>query len=543
MVKKIVPVLSKGGVSLKYKPEHYECIEIIKKIFTIEYYGFNHTISIARGYRLYKNHNLLVLPKFGFIHYLNNPETQKVFNKLGIYHEKNIVNKLEGSKIIFSEKFIWKGKSNSYQKLVIDCIMKKYFSDEKLKLGIAGVILNLPTGHGKTFVAMALIDKIRTSTLYICPTKKIADQVNKLMTDMFPKLQIGIYHSDNKIDGDIVIGVIDSFALSKNYVFKKKTNNRIVLKSGRESKKYKIVYNNQTAKEFFKRWDFVIFDECHNYVTEKNSQIFSRLSSRYTLGLSATPNQRQDSFDIICQWNIGPILHIDNIPNYLDTYRLEDNVPIFRGKIRGIKYHGPEEHTKNILDRNGTIIPHKMIEQIMADSYRIKLIINFILELLSKKYCILIFADRISYLRTIKKKLELPSLILDDLKDKQIIQVTGGASDSDMNIAYSKANIIFTTYPFFKEGISIPRINSIIYATPRKNGYEQTNGRCIRPSISKDIERREKENNKVRIIIDIIDWEVRTRSQWYVRKKAHEKMNEIGAQFEIEMRDIKFSDI
>ena len=88
----------------------------------------------------------------------------------------------------------------------------------------------------------------------------------------------------------------------------------------------------------------------------------------------------------------------------------------------------------------------------------------------------------------------------------------------------------------------MPRINAIIYATPRKHGYEQTNGRCIRPSKSNDINQRKKEDEKERIIIDIIDWKVKIKSQWYTRKKSHEKMNDIGANFEIIMKSVSFEE-
>ena len=550
MIKKIKPVLTKGGISIKYSPNCYKYIKKIIKLFTIEFYGFNDEIRIARAYKLYKKYNLLVVPKFGFLKFLNDPDTKKPFNKIGIYHEDGIVNKLYEREITFKKKFKWSGKSNSYQKVVIKNVMENYFSEDKLESGFAGVILNLPTGHGKTYVAMGLIDKIRTTTLYICPTRKIANQVYKIMIKMFPELKIGIYHSDMKVYGNIIIGVIDSFSKSKKFIFIEKTNEHAVLASGKLSKRFITNRSTYSPKEFFEIWDLIIFDECHNYCTEKNSNIFSRMSPRYTLGLSATPDNRQDSFDILCQWNIGPILNINNIPNYLDIYIKDGDIPTFKGNVLGIKYHGPKNYTYNILDRKGAMIPYKMLEQLTDDPYRIELII-FIISLLNKKdYCILIFADRISYLRTLKEKLEKYNLcdkatILDDIpkKKKKVIQVTGGASDHDMNIAYTSANIIFTTYPFFKEGISIPRINSIIYATPKRYGYEQTNGRCIRPSILKNKENKKKENDKVRIIVDIIDWDVRIQSQWFTRKKAHKKMNDIGAKFKIKIFDINFDEL
>lgn len=550
---KIIPVLTTGGICLKYDQldrSKYKYIEKIKKIFTIEHHGFNHSILIARGYRVYKKHKMLVLPKFGFMEFLNDSDTKRIFHKLGIYGEDDFV-KVNSTSMthqtaerkINSAKYKWAGKPNSYQKLVLNIVMKDYFSPAKVKSGFAGVILNLPTGHGKTFVAMAIIDKIKRPTLFVCPTKKIAGQVRNILTKLFPRLKIGIYHSSARIDGDIIVGVVDSFANSSKFIFPANI------------KDPKFKKNMYTSKEFFKRWDLIIFDECHNYCTSKYSQIFYRISPKYTLGLSATPDQRQDSFDIICRWHIGPILRIKDIPNYLNVYGQENDSPNYIGKIIGIKYHGPDDYTKNYLNEQGSVIPYKMLEQLTSDPHRVMLIVYNIIDLFKKKYCVLIFADRISYLENIRNKLHtvtkleqsdksdgINTFMLNDL-DVSVVQVTGGASNSDMAKAYKQANVIFTTYPFFKEGISISRINSIIYATPRKTGFEQTNGRCIRPSTAPTAKQRKLENNKTRIIIDIIDWEIRLKSQWYTRKKAHENMNKIGAEFEIEMKNVSFEDI
>lgn len=534
MVKKIIPILTTGGICLQYDKEHEKYINKIKELYTLKHFGFNNSLAIARGYKVFSKKQVLVLPKFGIDEFLDNEKNCKPFNKLGIYKRGNIIDALkecDDLKYIEKDNFTWTGCSNDYQKLVIETVMYNYFSKTKVRKGLSGVVLNLPTGHGKTFVAMAIMNILKLSTLVVCPRIKVANQWCDLLSKFFPDVKIGVFHSMRKRDGDIIVGVVDSFANCSNFIL-----------NDHDVKKNK---NNYNVKEFYKRWGLVIFDECHNYSTKVNSLIFRRIGAQYTLGLSATPNK--GNFSLISQWNIGSVLDSRDIDEYAETYKREKTVPIFKGRVIGIKYHGSSEYTKNIVGKNGYIIPYKMLDQIMSDPYRLSLITKRIIELCNKDYCTLVFSDRIAYLRQIQEKLKnsistLKSIILDDIKDIHQV-ITGGATDEEMDCAYKSSKIILTTYAFFMEGISIPRINAIIYATPRRTGIEQSNGRCIRPSMATNIKQRNKENNKERVIIDIIDWGISLKNQWYTRKKIYNSMHEIGAKFNIIMEDINYDEI
>lgn len=538
---KIVPVLTTGGVWLKYdNKKHLKYIDQIKKMFTIKYVGFNEILTITRNYRIYPEKQTLILPKFGMYECLNDDEKCKPFHSLDIYSFDNVINILASDSIKNTE---WTGKLNKFQLLVKNEIMEKYFSHSNVKKGLAGVTLSLPTGHGKTFVAMSLISELKVPTLIICPKRKIVSQWVGLLTNYFPNLKIGIYHSDNKINGDIIVGVIDSLVNNSNFIMKCPINSS------------KIEY---TKKNFYNRWGFIILDESHNYVTKYYSKIFSYISPNYTLGLSATPYNRRDNLDIISHWNIGLVLTSNDIPNYLAVYKKEKTVPVFKGRIIGIKYYGPVDYTKVIHNNNGIIAVHKTVDLIINDPYRIKLIVNKIYELYNKNYCLLIFADRISYLKQIKEKIDnyqpdinqygkeqhVNSIILDLINKQEHQIITGGATDNEMAHAYLNSKIILTTYAFFMEGISIPRINAILYATPRKSGIKQSNGRCLRPSDNENINKKMEENNKERIILDIIDWNIGfMKSQWYKRKKIYSEMDEIGADFIIMNEDVNYKEL
>lgn len=506
-IQKIELFLTTGGILLKYDNKHRKYIDKIKKLFTLEYEDYN-SVRVARGYRSYPDKNIILLAKFRFAELIKNGKAQILFKKIGINEKISISNTLgELSKFIYVSDindYIWSGKANKYQKLVIDTIMTKYFSKTKIGRGKSGITLNLPTGHGKTYVAMALMNVLKCPTLIACNTIKIANQWYELLKKTYLKIKIGIYHSDNKIDGDIMVGVIDSLSLSNAFKFKNKEYN---------------------WKEFYNRWKFSIFDESHNYCTGKKSNIFRRISSVYTLGLSATPDQRVDGFDKISTWYIGPIITTDDISGYMELYENDTDIPIFNGTIKAIKYHATKQYAKQFYNDNGRINMHKTLHCIMNDPDRKKLIVNEIIRLINENHCILIFSSRISYLIELKKNLTVTnkefenSIILDILDEEKLQILIGGSTDNEMNNAKKTSRVIFTTYPFFKEGISIPRITAIIYATPKKRGYEQTNGRCIRQTTIKEL------NEKNREIIDIIDWDIPVfKRQWYFRKDSHNKL-------------------
>ena len=72
--------------------------------------------------------------------------------------------------------------------------------------------------------------------------------------------------------------------------------------------------------------------------------------------------------------------------------------------------------------------------------------------------------------------------------------------------------IILTTYQYMGTGKSIPKMDAIIYATPRKSKSRQFTNRIFRLGSNYDIERQ---------IYDIVDWRTIVKNQWYKRKKYY----------------------
>ena len=90
----------------------------------------------------------------------------------------------------------------------------------------------------------------------------------------------------------------------------------------------------------------------------------------------------------------------------------------------------------------------------------------------------------------------------------------GGSSSQTIEDAKTYGRLILTTYQYSSTGVSIVKMNSLVLATPRRNGLEQIIGRIYRLSGDQNIER---------VIVDIVDNRTCLKSQFYDRKKIYDK--------------------
>jgi superfamily II DNA or RNA helicase len=335
---------------------------------------------------------------------------------------------------------------------------------------------------------MHLIGQLKVKTLIIVPNTYMLKQWVQILSELFPNNTIGEYYSKKKTDGDIVVSIINS-CLSKSFPFNKVN---------------KIDQPELTIKEYYSRFDFVILDECHMYCTKTFGEVFYRIQSTYMLGLSATPDERLDGFDLMAQYHLGDIIDAELIENY-------SKVDVkFNSNVKIIKYDGPDEYTQNVINvKNNMINVPQMISNFIIDDKRNQLIVNETIRLLNKKHNIFIFSDRRGHLEL------LSELLNDAINSNYQIILYGGSSDDDIQVAQDNSKIILTTYQYSSTGVSISKLDALILATPRRNGLTQIIGRIHRLD--------ERYQDKKRQIIDIVDNKTVLKFQYNTRKKAYEK--------------------
>jgi len=424
----------------------------------------------------------------------------------------------------------YKGEFHGNQELVFNEIMSKHMTAERRDAGRAGLILNLKAGMGKSFLAMELIGHLKCRTLIIVHNKNILHQWEELVEEWLahdvpscadgvpsardaPSL-VGVYYGDRKRDGAVVIGVINSL----------------------------VSMDPVAAREFFARFDMTILDEAHLYCSKEHSKIYSICQTPYMLGLSASPENRADNLDRITKWGIGPVLNAAELPGYTEAH-----IP-FKGEVHQIQYHGPDEYTQQIISvKLEMVSAPMMVDQFTRDPYRTALVVRETLALWGMGHNVFVFADRREYLTEIAEGLTAgqqatqpagqPAIFessktirfLTNHEELKAIRLVGGSTAAEMEEAKACGNIILTTYQYMGTGCSIPKMNAMVLATPRKTGSEQTINRIFRLGSDYSITRR---------IVDIVDWRTSLKRQWYERNAYYKSQK-----FELIKRVVKWSEL
>lgn len=310
-----------------------------------------------------------------------------------------------------------------------------------------------------------------------------------------------------KICGDLTVGIINSLV-----------QDSIVLPG--------LSAGAASIREFYDKFDLVIFDECHEYCSTTRNTIYKIAQAPYMLGLSATPSDRDDSLDKINHWGCGPVY----VAADLKEFTTSDVA--FTGKVTRVCYTGHPDYTEAILNEKLDLVSVPlMIGQLCNDPYRLVMIVDLIIEQHRLGLNILVFADRRSYLELIRLELEKRAtkpLIMTDDAEKKIVdaalgldtidamRLVGGSKSADMETAKQKSNIILSTYQYFGTGVSIAKLNSVILTTPRKSKSRQFIGRIFRLGSDHTVERQ---------IIDIVDMRVSLKNQWQTRKLYYNEQN------------------
>jgi superfamily II DNA or RNA helicase len=263
-----------------------------------------------------------------------------------------------------------------------------------------------PPGFGKTLLGAKIFEVRACTTLIVVNKNMLLNQWIERFVDYFgyTKKDIGyLGKGHNKLNGSIDVATMQS------------------LKNDPD------VINN---------YSFVIVDECHHIPAITFEQIVKNFKGKYLLGLSATPN-RKDELQPILYQQLGDISY-----EYKKKKTHTNKLQIIRTSF------------ESNADNYATII-----NELCLDENRNNLIIDAIKTNIQRK--ILVLTDRIEHIN-----------ILENLFQKEkfdYICVHGSLNKKEqvenMNLVKSKALIIATT-SYFGEGIDFPHLNTIMFVTP-----------------------------------------------------------------------------
>jgi len=333
-------VLKKEGYRINLKNIAKEDLNLIKKQLTLLPKVHKDFVKNVIKYKCFSiNKKYIYLPKYWALEKIGEPK--KNLLKRGEYFNK----KLE---TIYPPR--------PFQVEIID---KTY---KQLK-EIGGGIITIGCGQGKTFCGINISTLINQKTLIVVHTSVLLDQWIDRIKYFIPNARIGKiqgkkFDIENK---DYVIAMLQTIVRSKSQ-------------------------ENTFKEEDFKSFGLTIYDEAHHMAAPSFSKAFPIISSKYNLGLSATP-KRSDNLQNIFYWNIGPT-SFESFTN--DKFAIVKNINF------------TDDNYVEKYNWKGSIDLHKLHLQIIENDFRNKMIIKQLVNLSKKGRQILVLSKMINHLRTLK---------------------------------------------------------------------------------------------------------------------------------------------
>lgn len=299
---------------------------------------------------------------------------------------------------------------------------------------LGGATLVLPCGFGKTVCSLWLAFQLRRRTLILVHSEALADQWCDRITTFLPKAVIGRIQQDTvQVEGtDFVVGLIQS-----------------------------VVKRDYDQATVFDTFGLVIVDEAHHVAAPMFSKALPKLKARYVLGLSATPN-RSDGLGVALEWLLGPIA--------FKAQRVFERVT-----VNMITYTRGDE--LEVTNRRGDPMCSTMLTNLAVDQIRTDFIVEQIATQAATGRNVIVLSDRLDQLQAIETQLQ------DKHSQFTVGRVVGGMKAAQRDAGF-QARILLSTYTYASEGIDIPRLDTLVMATPRGN-IEQTVGRILRPHPTK----------------------------------------------------------
>ena len=360
------------------------------------------------------------------------------------------------------EHWVFRGKLRDVQIPVVDSFLKPTPHDG---------IISLHTGGGKTVCALYIASQVKMPTLIIVHNTFLRDQWFERIGMFLPNARVGRIQGETlDVEGrDIVVAMLQTLSMKELDI------------------------------STFKPFGLVIVDECHHIASEVFVQAMPKVTSRYHLGLSATPT-RKDGLMFVGHWFLGPLLYNSDTGSkqdddvHVEVYEYKNDDPTFN---------------EIIYNNQGVMFTTLMINKLAEEKGRTKWLAEILEDVLaeSSKRQILVLTDRVQHTKDILAA--LPEEIR--LRSAVLSQELNASKRSE---ACSSCSVLIATYAMCKEGFDVPTLNTLLMATPRPD-VDQIVGRILRV---------EKSARTISpLILDVVDPQFRR--QFQERNSLYTKRN------------------
>jgi superfamily II DNA or RNA helicase len=312
-------------------------------------------------------------------------------------------------------------------------------------------IISLHTGGGKTVCALYIASCLRLPALVIVHNTFLRDQWEDRIKSFLPKARIGRVQADvcEVADRDVVIVMLQTLSMK------------------------------ELNADLFRPIGLVIVDECHHIASEVFVQALPKITSKYMLGLSATPD-RKDKLMYVINWFLGPMIYKSDTGDSVDT---KVSVEVFEYVNHDTTFN------EIVLSSSGFVSVPIMVNKLAECEDRTKWLCGIIEDICEEGRQVLVLSDRVQHCKDLLDGLseairETACILSQNVKSSQRTEFCGSKK------------ILIATYSMCKEGFDVPTLNTLVMATPRPD-IDQIVGRILRV---------EKAKRTVHpLIVDIVD--------------------------------------
>jgi superfamily II DNA or RNA helicase len=314
-------------------------------------------------------------------------------------------------------QFVGKIKKNLFQDKAID----GFFETQ------SGGVLCLDVGFGKTVCALAISARLGLRTMIIVHKEFLANQWKERIQQFCPGSTVGIVQQDRcELECDFVIGMIQTLS------------------------------QRPFPPKAFESIGLLIVDEAHHIGARVFSQSMFKMCTRWTLGLTATPD-RKDGLGHLLNWFMGPTYFVARRESQRGVEVRVINIEHLTG------YQVP-------LNKFGKVSLPEMVTDLTEIESRNSLIVQTI-QSLDKSRNILVLSDRRAHCEWVSSQIPGSSLYMGGMKREQLEQS-------------EKARVIVATFSQAHEGLDIPKLDTILLTTPHSD-VRQAIGRILREADGK----------------------------------------------------------
>ena len=350
------------------------------------------------------------------------------------------------------EFWTFAGSLRPIQRPVVDAFLKPEPHDG---------ILSLHTGGGKTVCALYIASQLKLPTLVIVHNSFLRDQWEERVKGFLPKARIGRIQGDlcEIDDREIIIAMLQTLSMKTISIMK------------------------------FRPLGLVIVDECHHIASEVFVQALPKVTSKYMLGLSATPT-RKDGLMFVANWFLGPLLYTSDTGDkedrgvHVEVYEYKNDDPVFN---------------EILYNAQGVMFTSLMINKLAECEDRTRWLVEILTDVLDvdPHRQVLVLSDRVQHTKDILAALP------EGLRSKAAILSTDVKAAARAEFCATKT-ILIATYAMCKEGFDVPTLNTLVMATPRPD-VDQIVGRILRVEKSA--------RTATPLILDLVDPQFRRQFQ------------------------------